>query len=72
MQRDSSGVLTCDADVRFATFGGPGWAPSDALAPVIFGAKQLLHLLSRDLDAGFPHHQTCGKKTAPFDQLEDY
>lgn len=59
-------VLTCDADVGLAALGGSGGAPGHALTPVIFGSKQLLHLLSRDLYTGFSHHQTCrqeGKTT---------
>lgn len=49
--------LTGDADVGLAALGGPCRAPGHTLAPEVLWAEELLHLLPRDLDAGFPHHQ---------------
>lgn len=53
------GILTGDADVGFAALGGPRGAPRHTLAPEVLGPKQLLHLLTGDLDASFSHHQAC-------------
>lgn len=53
------GILTGDADVSFAALGGPRGAPSHTLTPEVLGPKQLLHLLTGDLDAGLSHHQAC-------------
>lgn len=53
------GILTGDAHVSFAALGGPRGAPSHTLTPEVLGPKQLLHLLTRDLYAGFSHHQAC-------------
>lgn len=53
------GILTGDAHVGFAALGGPRGAPSHTLTPEVLGPKQLLHLLTCDLDAGFSHHQAC-------------
>lgn len=57
--KSEMGILTGDADVSFAALGGPRGAPSHTLTPEVFGPKQLLHLLTGDLDAGFSHHQAC-------------
>lgn len=55
---DSSHVLTCNADMCLAAFGGSSRAPGHALTPVIFRAKQLLNLLTCNFNAGFSYHQT--------------
>lgn len=57
--KSEMGILTGNADVSFAALGGPRGAPSHTLAPEVLGPKQLLHLLTGDLYAGFSHHQTC-------------
>lgn len=54
------GILTGNAHVGFAALGGPRGAPSHTLTPEVLGPKQLLHLLTCDLYAGFSHHQACG------------
>lgn len=55
-------VLTCDADMCLAAFGGSSGAPGHALAPVIFRTEQLLHLLSCNFYTGFSYDQTCRRK----------
>lgn len=50
-------MLTGDADVGFPTLGGPCRAPGHTLTPEVLRSKQLLHLLTCDLYAGFSHHQ---------------
>lgn len=57
--KSEMGILTGDAHVSFAALGGPRGAPSHALTPEVLGPKQLLHLLTCDLYAGFSHHQAC-------------
>lgn len=57
--KSEMGILTGDADVSFAALGGPRGAPSHTLTPEVLGPKQLLHLLTGDLNAGFSHHQAC-------------
>lgn len=55
-------TLTSDADVGFAALGGPCRAPGNTLTPEVLGPKQLLHLLSSDLDAGLSHYQSCKER----------
>lgn len=57
--KSKMGILTGDADVSFAALGGPCGAPSHTLTPEVLGPKQLLHLLTCDLYAGFSYHQAC-------------
>lgn len=56
-------ILTCNADMCLAAFGGSSRAPGHALAPVIFRTKQLLNLLTCNFNAGFSYHQTCGRNS---------
>lgn len=56
-------ILTGDADVGFATLGGPRRAPGYTLTPEVFRAEEFLHLLPGYLYAGLPHHQACEGRT---------
>ena len=57
-----SGILTCDADVCLAAFGGSSRAPGHALTPVILRAKQLLNLQPCYFYTGFSYYETCKRK----------
>lgn len=54
-------LLTCDPDSRLAALGGSQVAPGDAQAPVVLGAVEVLHLLTRDVDHHLADLQPCGR-----------
>lgn len=54
--------LTGDPDGCLAALGGSQVAPGDAQAPVILGAVEIFHLLTRHVDHHFADFQPCERE----------